>query len=76
MCNPRENRVVLCGDKSDRIAARKLAEQLQLGALKPVYQTEYSLRPLKQLVLGYEALIRDSVRTMTRTRSLFSGTEG
>ena len=73
VCNPRYNRVVLCGDKSDRIDARKLAEQLRLGALKPVYQTEYSLRPLKQLVLGYEALIRDSVRTMTRIRSLFSG---
>jgi len=73
VCNPRYNRVVLCGDKSDRIDARKLAEQLRLGALKPVYQTEYSLRPLKQLVLGYEALIKDSVRTMTRIRSLFSG---
>jgi len=73
VCNPRYNRVVLCGDKSDRIDARKLAEQLRLGALRPVYQTEYSLRPLKQLVLGYEALIRDSVRTMTRIRSLFQG---
>ena len=73
VCNPRYNRVVLCGNKSDRIDARKLAEQLRLGALKPVYQSELSLRPLKQLVLGYEALVRDSVRTMTRIRSLFQG---
>jgi len=73
VCNPRYNRVVLCGNKSDRIDARKLAEQLRLGGLRAVYQTEYSLRPLKQLVLGYEALITDSVRTMTRIRSLFQG---
>ena len=45
VCNPRYNRVVLCGNKSDRIDARKLAEQLRLGALKPVYLTEFSLRP-------------------------------
>ena len=73
VCNPRYNRVVLYGNKSDRIDARKLAEQLRLGALRPVYQTEVSLRPLKQLVLGYEALVRDSVRTMIRIRSLFQG---
>lgn len=73
VCNPRYNRIVLYGNKSDRIDARKLAEQLRLGALRPVYQTEVSLRPLKQLVLGYEALVRDSVRTMVRIRSLLQG---
>jgi transposase len=73
VCNPRYNRVVLYGNKSDRIDARKLAEQLRLGALRPIYQAEVSLRPLKQLVLGYEALVRDSVRTMIRIRSLFQG---
>lgn len=73
VCNPRYNRVVLCGNKSDRIDARKLAEQLRLGKLRPVYQSEHSLRPLKQLVLGYEALMTDSVRTMTRIKSLFQG---
>lgn len=73
VCNPRYNRIVLCGNKSDRIDARKLAEQLRIGKLRPVYQTEHSLRPLKQLVLGYEALICDSVRTMTRIKSLFQG---
>jgi transposase len=73
VCNPRYNRLVLCGNKSDRIDARKLAEQLRQGALRPVYQTQHSLRPLKQLVLGYEALIKDSVRTMCRIKSLFQG---
>ena len=73
VCNPRYNRLVLCGNKSDRIDARKLAEQLRQNGLKPIYQSESSLRPLKQLVLGYEALICDSVRTMTRIRSLFQG---
>ena len=73
VCNPRYNRVVLCGNKSDRIDARKLAEQLRIGALRPVYQTQQSLRPLKQLVLGYEALVGDSVRTMVRIRALMQG---
>lgn len=73
VCNPRYNRVVLCGNKSDRIDARKLAEQLRIGKLRPVYQTEHSLRPLKQSVLGYEAFITDTVRTMTRIKSLFQG---
>lgn len=73
VCNPRYNRVVLCGHKSDRIDAQKLAEQLRIGKLRPVYQTDHSLRPLKQLVLGYEALIIDSVRTKTRIKALFQG---
>jgi transposase len=73
VCNPRYNRVVLFGNKSDRIDARKLAEQLRLGNLRPVYQTQHSLRPLKQLVYSYEALISDSVRTMTRIKSLYQG---
>jgi hypothetical protein len=49
------------------------ANLLRLGKLRQVYQTEHSLRPLKQLVLGYEALITDSVSTMTRIKSLFQG---
>ena len=73
VCNPRYNRIVLCGNKSDRIDARKLAEQLRLGNLRPVYQTQHSLRPLKQLVYCYEAFISDSVRTMTRIKSLIQG---
>ena len=40
VCNPKHNRLLLTGSKSDHIDARKLAELLRLGALKAVSHGE------------------------------------
>jgi len=37
MCNPRKNALLKDGSKSDRIDARKLAEQLYMNKIKSVY---------------------------------------
>ena len=45
VCDPRRNALLNAGSKSDRIDARKLAELLRGGQLKPVYHgsTGYEL---------------------------------
>jgi transposase len=47
-----------------------LAELLRNGSLHPVYQPT-SLRPLRELAYSYDALVADSVRVMTRIKSLY-----
>src|SRR6266852_477623 len=48
VCDPRKNALLKDGSKSDRIDARKLAELLRGGQLKPVYHGEHGLRTLKE----------------------------
>ena len=38
VCNPRRNALFKEGSKSDKVDARKLAELLRAGMLRPVYQ--------------------------------------
>ncbi len=71
VCNPRHNRLVLSGSKSDNIDARKLAELLRQGALRPVYQAGDLLRELKETVYNYDSIVQDSVRLMSRIRALY-----
>src|SRR6266487_2651675 len=44
VCNPRRNALLKDGSKSDRIDARKLAEQLYMNKIKSVYHGEHGLR--------------------------------
>jgi hypothetical protein len=44
VCNPRHNRLLNAGSKSDRIDARKLSELLRLGALTLVHHDAQPLR--------------------------------
>jgi hypothetical protein len=46
VCNPRKNALLKVGNKSDRIAARKLAELLRGNQLRPVYHGETGVRML------------------------------
>ena len=49
VCNARKNALLKDGSKSDRIDARKLAEQLYMNNIKSVYHGEHGLRTLKEL---------------------------
>lgn len=61
-------RVVVCNvrgrsettNKSDRIDADALSEQLRLGALKPVFHGAPEILTLKELVRCYTALVEDN----------------
>jgi transposase len=73
VCNPRENKLVKAGTKSDRIDVAKLARLLRLGELRPVYQGSTVAQGLKQLVHGYEALVGDATRVKNRLKALYRG---
>ncbi len=72
-------RVIVCNvrgrgeltNKSDRIDADQLSEQLRLGALKPVYHGTPEILILKELVRSYLCLVEDSTRVMLRIKAIF-----
>src|SRR5207245_4170817 len=59
------------GNKSDRIDADRLSEQLRLGALRSVFHGANSVLTLKELVRNYSNLVEDSTRVMLRIKALF-----
>ena len=71
VCNPRKIALLKDGSKSDRIDARKLAEQLYMKKLKPVYHGEHGLRTLKELARSYLTIIKDLTRVMTRVKAIY-----
>ena len=71
VCNPRKIALLKDGSKSDRIDARKLAEQLYMKKLKPVYHGEHGLRTLKELARSYLTITKDLTRVMNRLKALY-----
>ena len=73
VCNPRANKLLASGNKSDRVDADKLAQLLRGGQLKGVYHGGLSVRALKELVHNYDALVEDTTRVMNRIKAIFRG---
>ena len=71
VCDPRRNALLKEGSKSDRIDARKLAELLRGGLLRPVYHGETGLRMLRELSRSYLTISRDVTRVMNRLKALY-----
>ncbi len=71
VCDPRRNKLLGEGSKADKADARKLAELLRAGMLRAVYHGHDATRGLKELVRGYETLSADTMRTMTRIKSIY-----
>lgn len=71
VCDPRHNKLIQSGNKSDRIDVKKLAKLLRLGDLHSVYHGEQAIESLKQLVHGYQMLVEDTTRSMNRLRAVF-----
>jgi transposase len=71
VCDPRKNRLLSDGNKSDKVDARKLAQLLRAGLLSAVYHGEHGTRDLKELVRSYEYLVEDSTRVMNRIKALY-----
>src|SRR5712691_11607628 len=71
VCNPRKNALLKCGNKSDRIDARKLAELLRGNHLKPVYHGESGVRTLRELARSYLTTVKDLTRVMSRLKALY-----
>jgi transposase len=73
VCDPRHNKLMQSGNKSDRVDAQKLAELLRLGRLKAVYHGDHGVRILKELVRTYDCLVSDSTRVMNRLKAIYRG---
>jgi Transposase len=65
--DPRRNALLKEGNKSDQVDARKLADLLRTGMLRPVYHGEHGLRTLRELGRSYQTLSRDLNRVMNTT---------
>jgi hypothetical protein len=64
VCDPRRNALLKEGNKSDKVDARKLAELLRAGLLRPVYHGENGLRTLKELSRSYLTISKDLTRVI------------
>jgi transposase len=73
VCDPRQNKLLRSGNKSDRVDARKLAELLRHGSLRAVYHGDKDIQLLKELVRNYDCLVRDTTRVMLRLKAIFRG---
>jgi transposase len=73
VCNPRRNALLKEGNKSDMSDARKLADLLRTGMLRPVYHGEHGLRTLRELARSYQTLGQDLIRVMNRIKALYRG---
>jgi Transposase and inactivated derivatives len=70
VCNTRKN-TSSNGSKSDRIDARKLAEQLYMNNIQSVYHGERGLRMMKELARSYLTISKDLTRVMNRLKALY-----
>jgi transposase len=73
VCDPRQNPRRLGEKKSDRLDARKLAEWLRLGTLKPIYHGHPQGQALRELARSYRTLVSDTTRVMNRVKALYRG---
>jgi len=73
VCDPRRNKLLESGNKSDDIDVAKLSELLYLGRLRPVYHGHQGTRALKELAHNYEALVKDNTRVKNRLKAIFRG---
>src|ERR1700745_1577488 len=70
-CNPRRNALLKEGSKSDKSDARKLAELLRGGLLRPVYHGENGLRTLRELARSYSSLRQEMTRVMNLIKAVY-----
>ena len=71
VCNPRRNALLKEGSKSDKVDARKLADLLRSGMLRPVYHGENGLRTLRELGRSYQTIGKDLTRVMNRLKAVY-----
>ncbi len=71
VCDPKHNKLLLTGNKTDRLDAHKLATLLRGNLLKSVYHSTLSSKTLKERVRLYENLTEDLTRVSNRIKAIF-----
>ncbi len=73
VCDPRYNKLIEDGNKSDDDDAQTLAQLLRLGAVKSVYKGDQQQQQLKELCRAYDNLVEDTTRSQNRLKALYRG---
>jgi transposase len=73
VCDPRHNKLIEDGNKSDDDDAETLAQLLRIGAVKAVYKGDDKQQELKELCRAYENLVEDTTRAKNRLQAIFRG---
>lgn len=73
VCDPRHNKLIGDGNKSDDEDAEILAQLLRLGAVKAIYKGDDQQQQLKELCRAYLNLVEDSTRVRNRLKALYRG---
>lgn len=73
VCNPRHNRLLCQGPKTDKIDAAKLCLLLRASLLREVFHTMNDLFALRLLVSAYQDLIQAGVRALNQKKALERG---
>lgn len=71
VCDPRRNKLLSEGPKSDPIDAKKLVQLLRADMLKEVYHSAHKLLYLRKLVSGYDDTIRAGIRLKNQRHALY-----
>jgi transposase len=71
VCDPRHNKLIEDGNKSDDEDAETLARLLRLGAVKAVYKGDDQQQQLKEICRAYDNLVEDSTRIQNRLKALY-----
>ena len=71
VCDPRRNRLLSEGPKTDKIDACKLVKLLRAGLLKEIYHSGEHFIYLRKIVSGYEDVINSGVRVKNQKSSIF-----
>jgi transposase len=73
VCDPRHNKLIGDGNKSDDDDAETLARLLWMGSLKAVYKGNQEQQKLKELCRAYENLVQDTTRAQNRLKAIYRG---
>src|SRR4030095_8906128 len=73
VCDPRHNKLIEDGNKSDDDDAETLAQLLRIGAGKGGYKGDDKRQELKELGRAYENLVEDTTRAKNRLQAIFRG---
>lgn len=73
VCDPRHNKLIDDGNKSDDEDAGTLARLLRMGAVKAVYKGDDQQQQLKEICRAYDNLVEDSTRVQNRLKAIYRG---
>jgi transposase len=73
VCEPRHNKLIGAGNKTDEEDAEILARLLRLGELKAVYKGDDRQQQLREIFRAYDNLVEDATRVQNRLKAIYRG---